>query len=302
MRLPLHQRHRFIPTRAGNTSSIILDYFQKTVHPHASGEHILQCDCFGLHGGSSPRERGTQNTALPTELQRRFIPTRAGNTVKRCIMNIWITVHPHASGEHSTRLGSYFADCGSSPRERGTHQVRIRSHHRHRFIPTRAGNTTSAHHCIALTPVHPHASGEHADLVIMGHCNIGSSPRERGTLRRVLRSNHHARFIPTRAGNTYSATCNCYAAAVHPHASGEHQLFEYAHRLVRGSSPRERGTQSEHQVRCGQVRFIPTRAGNTDLEGGGFGLHAVHPHASGEHTSSNQLIFQRKLQDENSTG
>ena len=50
----------------------------------------------------------------------RFIPTRVGNTIVASGSAIPLTVHPHASGEHITRVPDFSSSFGSSPREWGT--------------------------------------------------------------------------------------------------------------------------------------------------------------------------------------
>ena len=71
----------------------------------------------------------------------RFIPARAGNTLRVLLMLLSGPVHPRAGGEHSNTNVDGDTITGSSPRGRGTHRgagARIRQG---RFIPARAGNT-----------------------------------------------------------------------------------------------------------------------------------------------------------------
>ena len=95
---------------------------------------------------------------------------------------ICLTVHPHASGEHlagGSRSGKTF---GSSPRERGTLGRSFARQLVRRFIPTRAGNTSTPNPKPFIEAVHPHASGEHKLHARSFSYTLGSSPRERGTL------------------------------------------------------------------------------------------------------------------------
>ena len=57
---PAGRAHRFIPTPVGNTNQERRSSDLRSVHPHARGEHGV--DCFGAHifSGSSPRPWGTQ--------------------------------------------------------------------------------------------------------------------------------------------------------------------------------------------------------------------------------------------------
>ncbi|AKB19762.1 putative CRISPR associated hypothetical protein [Methanosarcina sp. WWM596] len=71
---------RFIPTRVGNSLTFYIQYAPITVHPHACGELALkQLDTETL-SGSSPRVWGTHQIKEWRFSNRRFIPTRVGNS------------------------------------------------------------------------------------------------------------------------------------------------------------------------------------------------------------------------------
>ena len=191
-------------------------------HPRASGEHNGVTGIEKPIFGSSPRERGTRIRARNRVSPGRFIPARAGNTSCANVQTKPSPVHPRASGEHSSPCTAA-SDCtGSSPRERGTPRSRRITPHLLRFIPARAGNTSSSLRMDCRCSVHPRASGEHNDHNDFIAHDRGSSPRERGT-----RPSRRRPSSPP---------------AVHPRASGEHWVW-YDPALCRGgSSPRERGT------------------------------------------------------------
>ena len=175
-------------------------------------------------------------------------------------------VHPRASGEHR-RVCSRCACCvGSSPRERGTQPILAHHPDSRRFIPARAGNTTTARRSDRQMPVHPRASGEHSNWSTKFMTATGSSPRERGTRPRAWAARRTVRFIPARAGNTGSRASNSTRIAVHPRASGEHGMHTAWVNEARGSSPRERGTRHPLPLQRRFRRFIPARAGNTEVD------------------------------------
>ena len=172
-------------------------------------------------------------------------------------------VHPHSRGEHfgGAMLAGSFP--GSSPLARGTRRPLRGDKPSHRFIPTRAGNTSGIPCPFYRSAVHPHSRGEHKPIPFPAQRISGSSPLARGTRedgRRRLAGN---RFIPTRAGNTSQEVAVMTTATVHPHSRGEHSLRMEHHRPGIGSSPLARGTHlfPGGGRDCG--RFIPTRAGNT---------------------------------------
>ncbi len=173
---------RFIPARAGNTRVAPNNTECAAVHPRASGEHGKTGNPSAVRTGSSPRERGTPGWRCMRRFPSRFIPARAGNTVGVPARFSKSTVHPRASGEHSTALAPKLWLTGSSPRERGTQHQPLVLFQLARFIPARAGNTRRAWLAPLPAPVHPRASGEHPQVSNPSRSCSGSSPRERGTL------------------------------------------------------------------------------------------------------------------------
>ncbi len=279
---------RFIPTRVGNTAAAGLAPLVSTVHPHASGEHVIVLPSAWIGFGSSPREWGTHGIRRRTPAHRRFIPTRVGNTSTLPLRKPRNSVHPHASGEHHHHTPTSSASFGSSPREWGTRRASSPFAVLCRFIPTRVGNTPGSQAMPQLRPVHPHASGEHSRLAASSFSFAGSSPREWGTLFRPPSKPTKRRFIPTRVGNTGIAIARRGETTVHPHASGEHMPKQAAQYRRRGSSPREWGTPACTPTRTADGRFIPTRVGNTLIQKAVLAKQPVHPHASGEHSKHQQ--------------
>ena len=239
-----------------------------------------------MENGSSPRERGTLGPGAARDDDERFIPARAGNTHSSAPSRQRPAVHPRASGEHSRSLEAKKNVNGSSPRERGTRRVGAWFRARCRFIPARAGNTQSTSLFVRQFAVHPRASGEHTSAAAGCQPSAGSSPRERGTLGTTPANLYKWRFIPARAGNTAGGSRGRAYNAVHPRASGEHEMIASSVMRRRGSSPRERGTLVPGSRRWHSRRFIPARAGNTLRAPGRRSRCPVHPRASGEHSMS----------------
>ena len=152
-----------------------------------------------------------------------------------------------------------------------------------RFIPARAGNTQSHLLLEDSVAVHPRAGGEHVNRRTASGWNFGSSPRGRGTLRIQRPSTLYRRFIPARAGNTISDGKEARDMAVHPRAGGEHIITQRIEPLAIGSSPRGRGTPIKSIEENIAVRFIPARAGNTQVPSIETKILTVHPRAGGEH-------------------
>ena len=152
---------RFIPARAGNTSSISARWRSNSVHPRSRGEHqLLSLDAL-LLGGSSPLARGTPYDGDYKDWDRRFIPARAGNTCMGGAGASAEAVHPRSRGEHEKSMPWTVMPIGSSPLARGTRTRRRKERRAHRFIPARAGNTSWTSVTVLITAVHPRSRGEH---------------------------------------------------------------------------------------------------------------------------------------------
>ena len=254
---------RFIPARAGNTSSGPAARCPRPVHPRSRGEHTSPACAHSRRHGSSPLARGTRYRAAPCHLSTRFIPARAGNTTGPRTGSSSAPVHPRSRGEHLSLVGLTVAIYGSSPLARGTRPEPARRVEHRRFIPARAGNTGARSGAGAPTSVHPRSRGEHLPPPTDGGHTTGSSPLARGTPQIFTGAGSSTRFIPARAGNTVSMISTGPSTAVHPRSRGEHGLG--ALRAVRklGSSPLARGTLRPSGRGPDHLRFIPARAGNT---------------------------------------
>ncbi len=176
------------------------------------------------------------------------------------------------------------AIAGSSPRMRGTLSASSTKITTPRFIPAHAGNTQPADTPLNDDSVHPRACGEHSFVPVVVRLSSGSSPRMRGTRLLYRRFEHHRRFIPAHAGNTFTQSQISVGTSVHPRACGEH-LPDLLHRWSSsGSSPRMRGTHRLFTKFTELWRFIPAHAGNTSVTPGMLLRFSVHPRACGEHT------------------
>ncbi len=171
------------------------------VHPRACGEQNntrrVNRDCTG----SSPRLRGTVHGLGRVADSQRFIPALAGNSLDLFRQVPASAVHPRACGEQRVYICCIRLLPGSSPRLRGTDNIRILALGSHRFIPALAGNRAHVYADADLTPVHPRACGEQEREPKAGWKRFGSSPRLRGTVYASLQRAQASRFIPALAGN-----------------------------------------------------------------------------------------------------
>ena len=213
---------RFIPARAGNTPRDARGASRRSVHPRSRGEHQGQGLDVGRVDGSSPLARGTQGETDDFPSLDRFIPARAGNTAAARGSRPRTWVHPRSRGEHWTERARSRACCGSSPLARGTRIDLARQAGRRRFIPARAGNTSSWPGPPPDSSVHPRSRGEHLMMRLPLLALCGSSPLARGTLPQAPEEPLTFRFIPARAGNTPASGGPGRPRSVHPRSRGEH--------------------------------------------------------------------------------
>ncbi len=253
---------RFIPARAGNATKPRRPRSTGSVHPRARGERSTSPVHTPIPIGSSPRARGTPESAHLDANLFRFIPARAGNAVARIARLPRVTVHPRARGERPTCNIIPGCAVGSSPRARGTLVFPVRPRKVCRFIPARAGNARLPASREQVFAVHPRARGERQERLYDGVRTVGSSPRARGTRPTNRPEFRYCRFIPARAGNALPPGASSAPDTVHPRARGERGARATCTRSTDGSSPRARGTRYRDPSRAVRSRFIPARAGN----------------------------------------
>ena len=111
---------RFIPTRVGNSQKLQQGGSVTTVHPHTGGELGLSALLRLSSAGSSPHGWGTLDVQLFEHAQRRFIPTRVGNSYPQQGGGLGMSVHPHTGGELLSICCQTCLSGGSSPHGWGT--------------------------------------------------------------------------------------------------------------------------------------------------------------------------------------
>ena len=192
-----------IPAYAGNTPTFPWSTTAARDHPRVCGEHVQNALGRFNVAGSSPRMRGTHARNRSGRRNPRIIPAYAGNTCSRRQLRPCRRDHPRVCGEHPS-LKPYSASfAGSSPRMRGTPDVRPPGRTRTGIIPAYAGNTMSTRIFFVFTGDHPRVCGEHVASMVALTCFLGSSPRMRGTRECQHDTAQYSGIIPAYAGNTF---------------------------------------------------------------------------------------------------
>ena len=132
---------RIIPAYAGNTPKRRSVAPRSRDHPRVCGEHRPAISKLTRALGSSPRMRGTRYRMVFATPVCGIIPAYAGNT--QPFDDAWTDLedHPRVCGEHGAVREPICRKTGSSPRMRGTLNVKCCGQCLHGIIPAYAGNT-----------------------------------------------------------------------------------------------------------------------------------------------------------------
>ena len=231
-----------IPAYAGNTRGAFRPPVAVWDHPRVCGEHISRRGLRRTRRGSSPRMRGTLDFHPEGKLVTGIIPAYAGNTENASQYSPVAWDHPRVCGEHVCDVCHEVGVKGSSPRMRGTPCGCVVCFPAPGIIPAYAGNTGCTPSAAPATSDHPRVCGEHPYAFGNGDRFTGSSPRMRGTPRLRGRGVGLCGIIPAYAGNTGEKTGDHVAHRDHPRVCGEHTYESTASDIMKGSSPRMRGT------------------------------------------------------------
>ena len=202
--------------------------------------------------------------SVPRFFRSGIIPAYAGNTPDTLNSSSGYWDHPRVCGEHWNWGDVALRTAGSSPRMRGTPYLLFQVIQGFGIIPAYAGNTRPCRKHPKRRRDHPRVCGEHhlADLGL--DAALGSSPRMRGTLSALTAAVRQVGIIPAYAGNTHRSHCIFQDCRDHPRVCGEHLANGLIGVMVRGSSPRMRGTLIGRYMTPFATGIIPAYAGNTN--------------------------------------
>ena len=232
--------------------------------------------------GPAPRGRGKRREPVPSFLDARLIPARAGKTSCPSKPYAPSAAHPRACGENARVVHRPGRGCGSSPRVRGKRRAGRVGARCRGLIPARAGKTPTTSRPAFPRQAHPRACGENSKNVANAAASCGSSPRVRGKPSHVRVPPRGTGLIPARAGKTFFTDAEDGVAGAHPRACGENVTITEPTVGPVGSSPRVRGKRGRREGPGRPRGLIPARAGKTRGEGVPKRMHRAHPRACGE--------------------
>ena len=151
------------------------------------------------------------------------------------------------------------------------------------IIPAHAGLTPDALVLIPAVRDHPRACGAHINVTLRSDAAEGSSPRMRGSPVMVLCMQLLTGIIPAHAGLTPGAICYACAPWDHPRACGAHLMSNKQKKVVKGSSPRMRGSLTVVVAAAYDEGIIPAHAGLTKSATSFCVIPRDHPRACGAH-------------------
>ena len=131
------------------------------------------------------------------------------------------------------------------------------------IIPAHAGLTRTAIAASSSARDHPRACGAHFSHSVVAASTRGSSPRMRGSQKRLADGVEAAGIIPAHAGLTRINTSITPQRRDHPRACGAHRYCSPSARFVQGSSPRMRGSLRPTCHHSEVLGIIPAHAGLT---------------------------------------
>ena len=232
---------RIIPAHAGQTTIFSFNSARWSDHPRACGANGVW-GVFNIRGhGSSPRMRGKPAVIYPRLGARRIIPAHAGQTEKSHQKQWFAPDHPRACGANAWSPVYGRQDAGSSPRMRGKHLGADRFNQRGRIIPAHAEQTFPQLFCPVFCSDHPRACGANHGGRAAFHAIHGSSPRMRGKLGQIIKTETRNRIIPAHAGQTHGGVIVAVPSTDHPRACGANPNTVIPVTATAGSSPRMRG-------------------------------------------------------------
>ena len=232
-------------------------------HPRGCGAHTLSCVCTESKRGSSPRVRGSHAIMCLHGIEAGIIPAGAGLTAQICRVGRPAGDHPRGCGAHWIPLPASPPCRGSSPRVRGSQQIRHAGIPPGGIIPAGAGLTNENQVPCFPQRDHPRGCGAHSTCRLASFPSSGSSPRVRGSLNEDLGKWVLDGIIPAGAGLTSELFDATIIARDHPRGCGAHPRHHQGFCREQGSSPRVRGSLILRYLRTSSSGIIPAGAGLT---------------------------------------
>ena len=238
------QRVGSIPACAGKPTWPATATTFRRVHPRVCGEAVTASRQRRLAYGPSPRVRGSREVERAKQVAHGSIPACAGKPSCTPRASGGRAVHPRVCGEAFMTRIDVTLPLGPSPRVRGSLRANPRPEGCDGSIPACAGKPLGLFRGRGIDRVHPRVCGEAEFEEPIWQRARGPSPRVRGsqTLTRGKRADH--RSIPACAGKPSLGSASVRGCAVHPRVCGEAHTVGANLPILKGPSPRVRGSRA----------------------------------------------------------
>ena len=252
---------RSIPAGAGEPNDSPPQWETPRVYPRGCGGAVDESIPPAVQDGLSPRVRGSRPVVKPYSGPSRSIPAGAGE--------------PGVCGRPGTRRWVYPRGCGGarsggpgpqlsrglSPRVRGSPSGVVSKRPGVGSIPAGAGEPLLPHQLPRHVQVYPRGCGGAVYACERAPFQAGLSPRVRGSrVRHTLHVGAHG-SIPAGAGEPRTPPATARTGRVYPRGCGGAGMACLAAPMMRGLSPRVRGSQVVKLDGRALGRSIPAGAG-----------------------------------------
>ena len=210
-------------------------------HPRVCGEKDGAEYKSGWHEGSPPRVRGKALHLAVHGLRVWITPACAGKSYTDTLNNIAAQDHPRVCGEKSDIEAYRKAVQGSPPRVRGKVVRHGLQDAQHGITPACAGKSFPFDGLSIAKRDHPRVCGEKSFASSIGCFCLGSPPRVRGKVARLLAVSAADRITPACAGKSLGAAAVLRVSWDHPRVCGEKCQLVSMKLITVGSPPRVRG-------------------------------------------------------------
>ena len=170
---------------------------------------------------------------------------------------------PACAGKTDWGYMTAWEQYGTSPRARGKRRTLWDQHMGERNIPACAGKTAKCLTAPHLWEEHPRVRGENLIVAVSLWIRVGTSPRARGKLAKVMNWLDEKGNIPACAGKTWAEVSVVMVFPEHPRVRGENQHIDCFEDDSEGTSPRARGKRNADYVADAAYGNIPACAGKT---------------------------------------
>ncbi len=231
------------------------------VDPRVCGGATAQSPSPVCPGGRSPRVRGSLREDALAVLRAGSIPACAGEPAPVAAVSRSCRVDPRVCGGARGRREDAPQGSGRSPRVRGSPPLGRVPPQQPGSIPACAGEPPAAPAGRAGRRVDPRVCGGAAMISPWRTVSGGRSPRVRGSLDRLGRSETRRGSIPACAGEPASPPTGRSPCGVDPRVCGGAAKVTPEPESVTGRSPRVRGSHALANPRHDQRGSIPACAG-----------------------------------------